>query len=166
MRNAGRFFIFVAVVAVVAGTLGLTGCNAEAPPRPPVPGDEIDLEVKGAKLRIEVVFDDLSRTVGMKERKPETFLEDRGMLFIFPRKEVRGFWMRNTEIPLSVAFIDDEGKILQIKDMKPKDESRTTSKHQVRYALEVNKGWFSRAGVSPGDSFENFRESVRRFQAR
>ena len=72
--------------------------------------------------------------------------------------------MRNTLIALSIAFIDDSGRILQIEDMKPKDERRTVSKDKVRYVLEMNQGWFERHGVTVGDIFVDFQEKVVRFR--
>jgi uncharacterized membrane protein (UPF0127 family) len=68
--------------------------------------------------------------------------------------------MRNTPIPLSIAFLDDEGTIRQIEDLQPNDESTTSSKYRLRYALEVNQGWFQRHGIGVGDTIADFREKV------
>jgi uncharacterized membrane protein (UPF0127 family) len=73
------------------------------------------------------------------------------MLFIFDRDQVLSFWMKNTLIPLSIAFIASDGRILQIKDMEPLSLSTVNSDRSVRYALEVPRGWFSRAGIAIGD---------------
>jgi uncharacterized membrane protein (UPF0127 family) len=75
---------------------------------------------------------------------------DRGMLFVFPRPEPLGFWMRNTFIPLSIAYIDADGRILNILDMKPHDESSHPSAGPALYALEMRKGWFAERGIGPG----------------
>lgn len=73
------------------------------------------------------------------------------MLFIFEQPEKASFWMKNTKIPLSIAYIDSAGKILEIKSMNPLDETLVLSKSdQVAYALEVNQGWFARHGISSG----------------
>ena len=74
-----------------------------------------------------------------------------GMLFIFEKDQVLSFWMKNTFIPLSIAYITSDGRIVDIKDMYPLDESSVVSSRSVRYALEVPQGWFSRAGVHLGD---------------
>jgi len=74
-----------------------------------------------------------------------------GMLFVYERDQVLSFWMKNTYIPLSIAFIASDGRIVDIKDMYPHDESSVLSSRSVRYALEVPQGWFSRAGVRHGD---------------
>lgn len=74
-----------------------------------------------------------------------------GMLFIFERDAVRSFWMKNTLIPLSIAYIASDGRIVEIYDMEPENLSSVTSSRSVRYALEVPQGWFSRTGLEPGD---------------
>ncbi len=74
-----------------------------------------------------------------------------GMLFIFETDQVLSFWMKNTLIPLSIAYIAYDGRIIDIKDMYPRDETSVTSSRSARYALEVPQGWFSKAGVQEGD---------------
>jgi uncharacterized membrane protein (UPF0127 family) len=74
-----------------------------------------------------------------------------GMLFVFEMDQVVSFWMKNTYIPLSIAYITNEGRIIEIKDMYPRNEESVTSSRSVRYALEVPQGWFSRVGVREGD---------------
>ena len=140
------------------------GCHTKVPPRLPQPRDRITLTCKNRTLTVEVVFDARSRKYGLKNRKH--LEENHGMLFVFPGLQRASFWMKDTFIPLSIAFLDDDGRILQIEDMRPKDVSSTESKHNVRYALEVNKRWFQRAGIGVGDSFRDFSESVRMFRAR
>jgi uncharacterized membrane protein (UPF0127 family) len=82
--------------------------------------------------------------------------EDRGMLFVFGREQVLSFWMRNTHIPLSIAYIDSEGRIVDIQDMKPLDDDppHYVSAEPVRYALEVNQGFFEERGIEVGDRAE------------
>lgn len=74
-----------------------------------------------------------------------------GMLFIFETAAVQCFWMRNTPLPLSAAFIDDGGRVVNIADMKPETDDSHCSKKPVRYVLEMNQGWFARHGVNAGD---------------
>jgi uncharacterized membrane protein (UPF0127 family) len=89
------------------------------------------------------------RATGLMHRKK---LEDgKGMLFIFDREEQLSFWMENTLIPLSIAFIAADGRIVEIRDMRPLDRSSVKSSRSVRYALEVPQGWFGRVNVKPGD---------------
>ena len=133
------------------------------------PYDELRLEIGEASLIVEVASDYFSRKLGLMNR--ESLPEPRGMLFMFRTVTEQSFWMKNTLIPLSIAFISDEGKILQIEHMKPKDLSSTKSKHKVRYALEVNKGWFERHGIRaangaiPGDRIKDFGEKVGIYRA-
>lgn len=75
---------------------------------------------------------------------------DHGMLFVFPEPQPLGFWMRNTYIPLSIAFIDADGRILNVEDMAPRDESSHPSRGAALYALEMRKGWFADKGVGAG----------------
>lgn len=77
--------------------------------------------------------------------------EDEGMLFVFERPDMQSFWMRNTYIPLDIAFIDAKGKITDIHQMKPLDETpRYESSVPVPFAIEVNQGWFARRGIKVG----------------
>lgn len=81
----------------------------------------------------------------------ESMAEDEAMLFIFAREQKAAFWMKNTKIPLSVAYIDSDGRILEIHDMQPHDETSIPSaSRKVRYALEVPQGWFERHNIKPG----------------
>ena len=73
-----------------------------------------------------------------------------GMLFAFERPAQQCFWMRNTLIPLSVAFIDDAGAIINIADMQPQTEDSHCASRPARYALEMNRGWFAARGIKPG----------------
>ena len=142
----------------------LLGCNPPPPPRPVLPGDQVSITVGDRTLVAEVAFDGPSRRRGLMHR--ERLEEDEGMLFVFPARDNLSFWMRNTVIPLSIAFLDDDGKILQIANMRPKDLASTRSKYKVRYALEVNLGWFERAGLDVGSRLPDFRETVRPFHGR
>ena len=144
--------------------LALGACRDDTIGRRRLPGDVIVLAIKDQKLTTEVAFDDASRQAGLMHR--DQLREDAGMLFIFPDPHPLGFWMKNTRIPLSIAFLDDKGKILQIEDMKPHDESRTRSVEKVRYALEVNQGWFGRHEIKVGDAFADFEERTRGFRVR
>jgi hypothetical protein len=89
-----------------------------------------------------------SRTIGMMFR--EKTAPNHGMLFVFEYKAQQCFWMRNTPLPLSIAFIEDDGTILQINDMAPKNDSLHCSQRPVRFALEMEQGWFARKGLAVG----------------
>ncbi|MDH3519704.1 MAG: DUF192 domain-containing protein [Myxococcales bacterium] len=99
---------------------------------------------------VEVAATPETRRVGLMHR--ESLPEERGMLFVFPQDRVLSFWMKDTRIPLSIAFARSDGVIVQIADMEPFSERSISSRGPVRYALEMNRGWFSRHGVVEGDS--------------
>ncbi|MEL3906773.1 MAG: DUF192 domain-containing protein [Treponema sp.] len=81
----------------------------------------------------------------------EQIADGTGMIFIYGRDRKLSFWMKNTPHPLSIAFIDSQGRIREIRDMQPFSLETVSSTHSVRYALEVPQGYFERAGISAGD---------------
>jgi uncharacterized membrane protein (UPF0127 family) len=101
-----------------------------------------------ASLGIEVARTPEARAQGLMGR--ESLAPDSGMLFDFGGETNTDFWMKDTSIPLSIAFIDSSGKVVAIKDMKPNDLTPVTSPSQYRYAIETNQGWFARHGIKPG----------------
>ena len=80
--------------------------------------------------------------------------EGTGMLFVFEQDQILSFWMKNTPTPLSIAYIDSQGKIRDIFDMKPYSLAPIQSTSSVRYALEVPQGWFKKNAITVGDSIE------------
>ncbi len=99
-------------------------------------------------IQAEVVSDYETRAQGLMYRK--SLAKNAGMLFIFDEHAVHCMWMRNTLIALSVAFIDDRGTIVNIEDMEPQTEVSHCAAQPVRYALEMNRGWFAARGIKPG----------------
>jgi uncharacterized membrane protein (UPF0127 family) len=99
-------------------------------------------------IRAEVVSDPGARAQGLMHRKQ--LAQNAGMLFIFDEQAPHCMWMKNTLVPLSVAFIDDSGAIVNIADMEPHSEASHCAARPVRYALEMNRGWFAARGVKPG----------------
>ena len=116
----------------------------------PAPVETIRLSCRGRALDVEVASDPEARARGLMFRR--TLPENGGMLFITPGRESAGFWMKNTFLPLSIAFLDDSSRIVNIADMQPFDE---VTAHRpavpVPYALEVSRGWFAANGIGPGD---------------
>jgi uncharacterized membrane protein (UPF0127 family) len=88
------------------------------------------------------------RTTGLMFRR-ELGAND-GMLFIFERPQTQCFWMRNTLIPLAIAFVADDGRIVGLDEMQPLTETSHCSAEPVRYVLEMNAGWFEKRGIKPG----------------
>lgn len=117
-------------------------------PQPPLP--TITLYIGAHRLVAEVADEEHEREAGLMFR--EELREGHGMLFVMPRPGPAGFWMKNTQIPLSVAYISPEGRILEIHDLEPGNETPVRSRFRnVAYALEVRQGWFADAGIFPGD---------------
>tara|TARA_Y100000592_G_scaffold25191_1_gene39667 strand:+ start:1198 stop:1617 length:420 start_codon:yes stop_codon:yes gene_type:complete len=104
--------------------------------------------VEGHEVDCEVADTDASRMRGLMHR--EELPQGTGMLFVFPWADQQSFWMRDTHIPLDVAFADPRGKILNIETGQPLSERRMLSQGSAMYVLEVPKGWFAFRGLGPG----------------
>jgi uncharacterized membrane protein (UPF0127 family) len=106
------------------------------------------LTINEHKIVAEVAVTQDQRSLGLMNRF--SLQPDRGMLFVFERPEPLAFWMKNTYIPLSIAFVAADGRIVNIEDMKPQTEDSHWSKGPALYALEMKKGWFQERGIGPG----------------
>lgn len=122
----------------------ITGCPQAAPRQMP----EAQIKVDQQTLTVEVAVNDDDRQLGLMHR--ETMPEQHGMLFIFDDSRRYCMWMKNTLLPLSVAFADADGRILNIEDMQPQTEDQHCAISDAHYALEMNLGWFSRHHIQPG----------------
>jgi uncharacterized membrane protein (UPF0127 family) len=123
-------------------------CNSKK-----LPVEEIAIEREGqviAVVKAEIAVNQEDRSKGLMYRK--SLPDGQGMLFVFEKDDVLSFWMKNTLVPLSIAFIAYNGRIIDIKDMYPHDTNSVKSSRSVRYALETPQGWFLRAGVKEGDT--------------
>jgi hypothetical protein len=142
---------------LLAAALGWAACGNGTPPQ--VPGAQLPVEwltVDGHRITVEVARRPDERARGLMFR--ESLPADHGMLFVFPREEVQQFWMRNTTVPLSIAYADTSGRIVRIADLEPLDERPVTSLGPARYALEMNRGWFAAHGVAAGDAITGIPE--------
>ncbi len=110
---------------------------------------KIPLYIKEKEIWVEVAKSPEERARGLMGRKH--LGKDEGMLFIFEREDYHGFWMKNTFIPLSIAFIDRKGRIVGITDMRPLTLESHLPPRPILYALEMNKGWFSANKIRLGD---------------
>ena len=108
----------------------------------------MDLSAGFHRIEAEVAANDQNRQLGLMNRK--AMAVQHGMLFVFPQDNTHCMWMRNTLLPLSVAFLDDEGKVINIEDMQPQTEDNHCARRPARYALEMNLGWFTQRGIKPG----------------
>jgi uncharacterized membrane protein (UPF0127 family) len=100
-------------------------------------------------VQVEIADTDAERQTGLMGRT--ALAEDAGMLFVFDQEQPLSFWMKDTLLPLSIAYIDEGGSIVDIQDMQPLDETSHPSAAPARYALEVNQGFFEARGVQVGD---------------
>jgi len=116
--------------------------HPQAPPK-------IPLYIKDTEILVEVAKSPEERAKGLMNRKH--LGKDEGMLFIFEMEDYHGFWMKNTLIPLSIAFIDKERKIVSVAAMKPLTLESHDPPRPILYALEMNKGWFAAHGIKAGD---------------
>lgn len=113
----------------------------------------VTVQVGSNEIRVEIADAAAERERGLMYR--ESLPEDQGMLFVYASEQVRSFWMRNTLIPLDIAFIDSDGVIVDIQRMEQtQSEELTTSRYPAMYALEMNLGWFETNGVAVGDRLE------------
>lgn len=107
------------------------------------------LSINNHKVYTEVVDNNKTRARGLMFR--QSLPQEAGMLFVFQDEQPRCFWMKNTSIPLSIAYINSQGEIFDIFDLQPHDETSVCSTQPAMFALEVNQGWFSQKGITIGD---------------
>ncbi len=113
-----------------------------------ISNDPRSLHVGGYPITIEIASTPDEQRNGLMNR--DHLDPDCGMLFCYDSPQELSFWMKNTSVPLSIAFIDEEGRIANIEDMNPHDEDRVISSRPCRWALEVNRGWFSSRNIRVG----------------
>jgi len=142
-----RFALTIATALALASAAACGGDDDSGLPTVTVVSS--DDEGTRAELKVEVPQTPVEFSTGLMFR--ESLPEDQGMLFVFGEDTQTGFWMKDTSIALSIAFIAEDGTILDIEEMEP----LSTEVHQppgpYRYALEVNQSWFGRHGFGPGD---------------
>jgi uncharacterized protein len=112
----------------------------------------VELAINGHRLVAEIAATVPTRTTGLMNRF--SLQPDHGMLFVFNEPQPLAFWMKNTYVPLSIAFIGTDGRILNIVDMAPRTEDTHPSRGLALYALEMKKGWFAERGIRPGDAID------------
>lgn len=127
----------------------LLGCAAQAgPAQPDAPLPTVQLHVGPRAVQAELADTPQTLKEGLMHRK--TLAADHGMLFMLGAPDIYCFWMKNTLIPLSIAFIDAQGRIVSIQDMQPGALDPHCPPAPVTAALEMNQGWFTQAGVATG----------------
>ncbi len=137
-------FFFCA--ALLAGGMQASSCNAQAVQILPTTEIAIGAQTEQA----EIAATEASREQGLMYR--QSLPPDHGMLFVFDSADVQCFWMKNTLLPLSIAFIASDGKILNIADMQPQTEDAHCPAGPIVYALEMQQGWFASHRVRAGQT--------------
>lgn len=143
----GRFLPAAARLALAALATCATLLPAAAQDRP----QQLPLTALSAgmhRITVEVARTPGERAIGLMHRS--SMPTHHGMLFVFEEPGVHCFWMRNTLLPLSIAFLADDGQVVNIADMQPHSETSHCPKQPVRYALEMNQGWFAKRGLKAG----------------
>jgi uncharacterized membrane protein (UPF0127 family) len=160
--------------AVVAGLVGMIGCQPasgdgaerSAPPARIVTSDQesgetaqantrsgqVVIRVAGMEVLAEVADEPAERERGLMFR--DSLPENEGMLFVYPQEQTLSFWMKNTPLPLDIAFIDAGGRIVDIQQMEPLTEQTYLSRRPAMYALEMRLGWFGDYEVDVGAQVE------------
>jgi uncharacterized membrane protein (UPF0127 family) len=136
------------VVLALAALLASMSASAQPADGKPQSLPITTIKVGPHPVAAEVAATPDQRTIGLMYRF--SLPADHGMLFVFPEPQPLSFWMRNTYIPLSIAYIDVEGRILNVVEMAPRSDATHPSRGEALYALEMRKGWFADKGVGPG----------------
>ena len=137
---------FPRVIALAIGTvIATTAAQAESPQ---LDLKRIELSAGMHRIVAQVAADNETRAIGLMHRREMPLNE--GMLFVFEQPDRYCFWMKNTLIPLSAAFIDDTGAVVNVADMAPQSTQTHCAEKPVRYVLEMNAGWFAKRGFGTG----------------
>lgn len=142
--------------ALITAVLLLAALGAAAQSLP-----VIELNAGIHRIEAEVAASPEARMRGLMQRT--TLPPQRGMLFVFDQEARHCMWMKNTYLPLSVAFLDAAGRILNIEEMQPQTEDNHCAARPARFALEMNAGWFARRGIRAGDTIGGIGKAPRAF---
>ncbi len=145
---AHRFYALRFSLRCVFLALLLLGGEAGAQSAAQAPLREVELSSGIHLIRAEVADSFATRQMGLMFR--QKMAPNHGMIFLFGTPAGQCMWMKNTLLPLSVAFIDEQGVIVNIEDMAPQTEDTHCSTRPISYALEMNRGWFASRGIGPG----------------
>lgn len=122
---------------------------------PVASAEETILNIGPQTVRAEIADTEQSREHGLMQR--EHLCDNCGMLFVFEKADRVSFWMKNTPLPLSIAFIAADGSIINIEEMLPNTTNIHNSQGEALYALEMNRGWFAKNSIAPADKIKGLR---------
>lgn len=138
----------VQAMAIAATLLTAYGPAQAQPQEPQLQLQRVDITAGIHRIDAQVAVTPEQREIGLMFRKDMPAQE--GMLFVFERPATQCFWMKNTLLPLTAAFVADDGTIVNLADMKPQTLDSHCSSKPVRYVLEMNQGWFAHKGIKSG----------------
>ena len=130
-------------LTVLCALLVTAPAFAQTPPMP-----RAELTAGFHRIEAEVAANQADRTQGLMHRR--VLAPNQGMIFAFPQTAMHCFWMKNTPLPLAIAFLDEKGKIVSIDEMAPETEDNHCPAEPARFALEMNAGWFKAKGLKAG----------------
>jgi len=143
VKTVARWPRRLAACALLLASLAV-GAQDSAQPRLPT----VELTAGMHRIQAEVARTPAQQMIGLMHRR--AMAPNDGMLFVYDTPQTHCFWMRNTLLPLTIAFVDDEGRIVNLADMQPLTENSHCAARPVRFALEMNQGWFAKRGLKPG----------------
>jgi uncharacterized membrane protein (UPF0127 family) len=152
MKCRSRLLVCIPLFFLAALNGACAGSDASAKPQARL--ETRELHIRSAAGTETPVLAEIARTDDQRERGlmgRQSLADGEGMLFVFDRDRILSFWMKNTLLPLSIAYIASDGRILEIHDMEPRSLAPVQSSRSARYALEVPQGWFARRGLRTGD---------------
>jgi uncharacterized membrane protein (UPF0127 family) len=132
----------------IAALVAIAALAARADETPQLNLPVVQLQAGMHNIRAQVATSPEQRATGLMHRKE--MAQHEGMLFVFEQPSVQCFWMKNTLLPLSIAFVADDGTVVNVDEMKPQTLDSHCSDKPVRYVLEMNQGWFAKRGIKPG----------------
>ncbi len=132
----------------IAALMAIAALAARAEETPQLNLPVVQLQAGMHNIRAQVATSPEQRATGLMHRKE--MAQHEGMLFVFEQPSVQCFWMKNTLLPLSIAFLAEDGTVVNVDEMKPQTLDSHCSDKPVRYVLEMNQGWFAKRGVKPG----------------
>lgn len=144
---------FLIATSILISAASLNFALAQQPLQFPVKSLSVGIHL----IKAEVASNDAEREQGLMFR--EKMAPNEGMLFIFDKPHIVCMWMKNTLLPLSVAFIDADGKIINIENMQPQTTDPHCAKKPAQYALEMNEGWFKQKYIRPNSMVDNLPSS-------
>ena len=143
-----RFHFVLCQLRRLLGAASLVACTAWAQQTPQTDLPHVIMQAGMYRIDAQVAMNERQREIGLMFRSEMP--QPEGMLFVFEQPAVQCFWMKNTVLPLTAAFVAEDGRIVNLADMKPQTTNSHCSSEPVRFVLEMNQGWFARKGIKAG----------------